>query len=265
MRWWCAATNAAWTWEWKPYIGVWVLVAVAVLLYRRAVGRAGADAPGPDARRWYYLALASLWLATDWPLGALAGGYLVSAHTAQYILLSFVTAPLLVLGTRAFIRPSAVARAFANPLCGWALYTAILGLTHVPAISDALMATQWGSFLIDMAWIAGGWALWWPVLAPEGIGRMSPLGQIGYLFVQTIIPTVPSAILTFADYPKYKLYELAPRIGHFSAAQDQQLAGLSMKLVADPFIWVAMAIIFVRWYRAESKPDPLPGDPQPTS
>jgi len=255
MRWWCAATDVAWTWTWKPYLGVWVLLVVAVAMYQWAVRRAGDGAPDTPARRWFYTALAFFWLATDWPVGALAGGYLVSMHTAQYILLTFVVAPFLILGLRAFLRPSPLQRFFASPIFGFFAYSIILGLTHYPAISDALMATQWGSFVVDMSWLAGGWALWWPVLAPEGIRRMNPLGQIGYLFVQTIGPTVPSAFLTFADFPSYKLYELAPRVHGFTAAQDQQLAGLSMKLVADPFIWVAMGIIFFRWYREESKPD----------
>ncbi len=259
MRWWCAATNAPWSWTWKPYIGVWILLAAATALYLRAVRRAGASGPDAAAQRWFFAGLVCFWLASDWPVGALGGGYLVSMHTAQYIILSFIVTPLVMLGVRAFIRPSALQTLLANPLIGFVGYTVLLGVTHFPTLSDALMASQAGSFLVDMAWIAGGWFLWWPVLAPAGIRRMNPLGQIGYLFVQTIAPTVPAAFLTFADYPAYRLYELAPRVHpYMTAAQDQQLAGLTMKLVADPFIWLAMGIIFFRWYKEESKPDEVP-------
>lgn len=259
MRWWCAATNEPWSWTWKPYIGVWIIVGLVLTLYLRAVRGAGAAAPDAKARRWFYGGLFSFWLALDWPVGALAGGYLVAMHTAQYIILTCVTAPLLLLGLRAFVRPSGATRFLANPLIGFVGYTVLMGATHLPQLSDALMASQLGSFVVDMAWLAGGGFLWWPVLAPEGIQRMNPLGQIGYLFVQTIAPTVPAAFLTFADFPQYRLYELAPRVHpYFTAAQDQQLAGLTMKLIADPFLWLAMGIIFFRWYREESKADEVP-------
>lgn len=259
MRWWCAATTAAWDWTWRPYAGVWILVALAFWLYRRGAARATAPVRPAD-RRYFYLGLFFFWLATDWPIAALGGGYWIAAHTAQYILLTMCAAPFLVLGLRPLLaRPTAARRALANPLVATLVYVVTLGVTHFPAVSDALMATQWGSFLIDMAWLAGGFALWWPVMAPDGIRRMGPLGQLGYLFVSTIFPTVPSAFLVFADYPLYRVFELAPRVYGWSAGQDQQLAGLSMKLIADPFVWVAMGVIFFRWYREESKDDGMTG------
>ena len=101
----------------------------------------------------------------------------------------------------------------------------------------------------------GGGFLWWAVLAPRHIGWMNPLAEIGYLFVSTIFPTVPAAFLTFADYPVYRLFELAPRVYDIPASSDQQFAGLTMKLVADPFVWLAMGIIFFRWFKEENRPD----------
>jgi putative membrane protein len=194
-------------------------------------------------------------------LGALGAGYLISAHTIQYLLLSFVVTPLLLLSVPAYTwrrlagspRIGRLLRAAASPLIGLAVYNAIVVLTHVPAISDPLMAQQLGNMAIDLAWFAGGLALWWPIVAPEGVGRLAPPVKMGYLFACTIIPTAPAAFMTFADYPLFSVFELAPRVGGIEAIKDQQTAGIIMKLAADPFIWTAMAVIFFRWSSAADR------------
>ena len=66
MRWWCAATTAPWDWTWRPYLGVWVLLVAAAVVYRR--GRP-ADGRGEPAARWFWAGLFFFWLATDWPIG----------------------------------------------------------------------------------------------------------------------------------------------------------------------------------------------------
>ena len=68
-------------------------------------------------------------------------------------------------------------------------------------------------------------------------------------------PTAPAAFLTFAEYPAYRLYELAPRVGEIAARSDQQLAGLLMKAIADPIMWLGMGILFFRWSARERAED----------
>ena len=51
------------------------------------------------------------------------------------------------------------------------------------------------------------------------------------------------------------LYELAPRVAGMSALADQRTAGLVMKAVGDPILWLAMSVIFFRWARAEQEAD----------
>jgi cytochrome c oxidase assembly factor CtaG len=202
--------------------------------------------------------LATIWLALDWPLGALAG-YLTSAHTGQLILLSLVAAPLLLLGLAprlATLADRRWIRIAAHPLTAFAGYNLILMVTHIPAVIDGLMPFQWGSFLIDLAWLVMGGFLWWPVIAPAPIRRLTPPLQMLYLFIQTIPAIFPAAFLTFADYPLYRLYELAPRVTPtLTPWYDHQLAGLLMKVVGDPLVWVGIAIIFFRWANAERRAD----------
>jgi cytochrome c oxidase assembly factor CtaG len=256
MRWWCAATTAQWDWTWRPYPGVWLAILLLAALYVRSYRRARHVGPiSPGRPIAFGSGLLVLWLVLDWPVGALGGGYLLSVHTAQYVALSLIVMPLLVAGVPPALYPAdgfagAILKRLAHPVLGLMLYSVIMAVTHVPAVTDRLMATQPGSFVIDLLWLAGAFALWWPVQAPQGMGRLSPAVRIGYLFLATIPPTIPAAFMVFADYPLYSLYELAPRAG-LPAGTDQQAAGLIMKVGADPILWLAMAIVFFRWQRAE--------------
>jgi putative membrane protein len=282
MTWWCSATGKAWTWTWQAYPGVWLFVALlaagyVVLRQRAAAGPAGR----PDGRVaefpsvwWGVLGLAAIWLALDWPVGALGAGYLASVHTLSYILLSLVAPPLLLRGIPAqSVRVlldrlgwRVMLRFLARPPVALCLYTVVLLVTHVPSVVDSAMQSQLGAFAIDLAWLLAGLVMWWPVLAPQPeVLRLSRPLKMLYLFVGTLPTIVPSAFLTFADYPLYAVYELAPRVvPTFTAQQDQQVAGLTMKIVGDLPVWLAFGIIFFRWAAEEQRRAPPPIHPSVT-
>jgi putative membrane protein len=239
---------------------VWLFVGLIALGYWRWRSRTERRAPGawPASRvAAFALGLALVWAALDWPIGALGGGYLASMHTVQWLLLAQVAPPFLLMG----VPPAAWDRlhgtralhALAGVLPGLLIFNAVMLVTHVPAVTDGLMRTQLGAFLIDALWLASGLALWWPVVAPAPFGRISEPAKMGYLFAATILPTAPAAFLTFASYPVYSLYELAPRVGGISARGDQQMAGLLMKAIADPIMWLSMGVLFYRWSAAERR------------
>lgn len=271
MTWWCAARDVAWSWTWQAYPGVWIFVlglgAGFFLLVHRLAPRhlPAGQAPLPAGRAaWFTLGLVVLWLATDWPVGALGAGYLLTVHTAQWILYTLVVPPFLLLGVPDWLpqAPAAeshlgrVLRLLARPVVALVITDAILLATHLPPVVDGFRRTQFGSFAVDVAWLIGGLVMWWPVLAPNpAISRVSYPWKIGYLFLSTLVPIVPAAFLTYADFPVYSLYELAPRVNGIPAITDQQAAGLIMKAVADPIIWLAMAIVFFRWQRVEEAAD----------
>jgi putative membrane protein len=245
---------------------VWLVVALLAIGYwqwRRRSFAAGDAWPGRHVG-FFATGLLLVWVALDWPVGALGGGYLASLHTVQWLLLAQIAPPFLLLG----LAPGALERLettsprratllhrLAGALPGIAAFNVVLLATHVPAIVDALMATQLGSFVVDAAWLLSGLALWWPVVAPAPYGRLSDPAKMGYLFLSTLLPTAPAAFLTFADYPLYKLYELAPRVGEIAARSDQQMAGLLMKAIADPIMWLSMGILFFRWSARERAQD----------
>lgn len=271
MTWWCAARDVAWTWTWQAYPGVWLFVlgiGAGYFLVTRRLAPRHAPPGEPPLRRaevaWFVSGLVVLWVATDWPIGALGAGYLLTVHTAQWILYTLVVPPLLLLGIPAWLpmaaapgsRAGRLLRLLARPVVALLITDAILMASHLPPVVDGFRRSQFGSFTVDLAWLFGGLVMWWPVLAPNpAISRVSYPWKIGYLFLSTLVPIVPAAFLTYADYPIYALYELAPRVNGIAAITDQQAAGLIMKAVADPIIWLAMAIVFFRWQRVEEAAD----------
>lgn len=257
MTWWCAATDLPWSWTWRAYPGVWlfvVLLAFGVARAMRTNFRRESGLEPAASRRLRTAAafggVAATWAALDWPIGALGGGYLLAAHTVQYVLLTFFAAPLLLVALERVPGGRALPRL--HPLACLLAYNLVVGITHVPAFTDALMRSQGGAAFVDLLWLAGGLVLWWPALHPDPARRLSPPLRMGYLFASTLFPTLPAALLIFADYPYYGVYELAPRALGLSALQDQQLAGLVMKVIGDPIVWISTAFVFFRW-QAESE------------
>jgi putative membrane protein len=58
-----------------------------------------------------------------------------------------------------------------------------------------------------------------------------------YLFLMSVIPTVPAAWLTFAEGVVYKHYDIPVRVWGLSVTTDQQLAGAIMKTGGSIFLF----------------------------
>jgi putative membrane protein len=229
-----------------------------VLLARRGTSGVG--------RGWAIAGFLTLWLALDWPVGALGGGYLSSVHMFQYLLIALLVPAFLLLGVPdsawsrlADSRMRPALRLLTHPLITLGLFQVVLIWTHLPATVDGLMASQWGSFLIDMLWLLGGLLFWWPVISPvpDRPWFGEPL-KMGYLFLATVLNTMPYAFLTFGDTPYYGIYELAPPVGRLTAGEDQQIAGLLMKVGGGVILWTAITTIWFRWYSREEAACPAP-------
>lgn len=260
MQWWCSARPTAWDWSWQAYPGVWLFVALLGAVYLFGVRRAAGGTVPPRRRNAFLAGLLLLWIALDWPIGALGAGHLASIHMVQYLLIALLAPPLLLLGVpdRAWTRLGAsragpLLRLATHPLLTLAMFGVVVYWTHLPGVVDALMATQLGSFVLDVAWLLGGLLFWWPVVAPVPERPRFPHGlKMGYLFLATVINTLPYGFLTFAELPFYGIYELAPPVAGISTREDQQIAGLLMKMGGGLILWTAITILFFRWFQRES-------------
>ena len=262
MNWWCAAQDTAWSWTWQPYLGVWLMIAVLIgarlLVVKYWTPETGESESGRTAV--YLLGVLVLWIAADWPIGPLGAGYMLSVHTAQYILFAFVAPPLLIAGTpqwllRRMIQPRwafKIAWTLSRPLVAFLFFNVVLLATHMPSVVDGLTTSQLGSFAVDMSWLIAGLVFWWPILGP--LPELEPMpypGRIVYLIANVFIPTVPAAFLTYARYPIYALYELAPPMSGLSAVEDQQIAGMIMKIVGGFIVFGVASVLFFKWAGSE--------------
>ncbi|HEX3622202.1 MAG TPA: cytochrome c oxidase assembly protein [Acidimicrobiales bacterium] len=255
---------------WHAHYDVWALVAGIAFLYGSAVRREKARRPLEAVvsrfQLWcFYGGLGVMWLASDWPIHDLAEGYLYSAHMVQHLLFTLVVALLFLAGTPAWMarnvlgsgrRLSAV-RAMSRPVTGLIQFNVILVASHWPVIVDLTLRHHPFHFVAHAILLTSALFMWMPIASPlPEIPRLKPPTQMLYLFMQTIVPTVPASFLTFNSRPLYKIYTTFPRLWHISALSDQQFAGLIMKILGGLYLWAAIAVVFFRWYADEERNGP---------
>ena len=291
MNWWCASSRAAWSWTWTPYLGALAVVAavIAVAVWWVVRGRhddpllaaqAGlAEAAAAHGREVHtevagsgtgrsvalVFGVIGLWAVLDWPLAALGAGYLATAQMARQIIMVMVVAPLLLfacppaLAVRAvgWGRRLTVLRWTARPRFAVPVAAVTLIVVNAPAVVDPLLAQPFSSFLLDLLWTMAGFVLWMPVQCPHpGVRRLTGPAALGYLIAQSIVPVLPGFFMTWADFPIYSTYELAPRVADgFDAVTDQQTAAAVLQVGGMVLLWVQIAYRFLTWGFAQVEAD----------
>jgi putative membrane protein len=257
-----AAARGTDFWRWQPHPEVWLLVGGVVVLAiyaLRVVGpkvvRAGTPVISRSQLAWLGLGVALLWFASDWPMHDIAEEYLFSVHMTQHMLLTFAVAPVFLLATpewlaRLVLGQGRVKRAFytiARPVPAAVAFSGLQLLTHWPGVVNTSVENALIHYVVHAALVSSALLLWIPVCGPLPELRISYPAQMLYLFVVSIVPTVPAAWLTFAEGSVYSAYDIPQRLGGISVTTDQQVAGLIMKLVAGGFLWLIITIRFFQW------------------
>jgi putative membrane protein len=257
-----AAARGTDFWRWQPHPEVWLLVGGVILLAMyalRVVGPKVVPAGTPVISRsqlaWLALGVVLLWFASDWPVHDIAEEYLFSVHMTQHMLLTFAVPPVFLLATpewlaRLVLGHGRVKRAFyrlARPVPAAVAFNALQLLTHWPGVVNTSVENALVHYVVHAALVSTAFLLWIPVCGPLPELRISYPAQMLYLFVTSIVPTVPAAWLTFAEGSVYSAYDIPQRLGDISVTTDQQAAGLIMKLVGGGFLWLIITIRFFQW------------------
>lgn len=212
----------------------------------------------------FVVGVAALWLASGSPLHDLAEEYLYSAHMVQHLLQAFVIPPLLLLGIprwmgEMILRPVWLRRAvqgLSKPLIAGLLFNAVFAFIHWPAVVDTMVTSEFWHASSHILLIAASLGMWMVIVSPvpEIVPRLSPVAQMAFLFLMTLLPTIPSSFLTFGETPLYTIYETFPRVWEgFSALDDMRVAGLIMKTGGGFYLWGIIAVMFFRWAGDEER------------
>jgi putative membrane protein len=145
--------------------------------------------------------------------------------------------------------------ALTHPVVAVIIFDVVVVATHAPPVVDSLMASQAGSFLLDMTWLFAGIVFWWPLIGgPFGRPPLRTPLNIAYIFASSLSHTGVSMYLLLARFPVYSTYELAPPISGITKLTDQDLAGGLMLLGGAAIVLGAISVVFFRW-QAEMERD----------
>lgn len=266
---------------WHPE--VWLLVAFLTSAYVYMVRVIGPKAVGPgrkpvETRQWvaFVGAMVLLWVASDWPMHDVAEGYLYSAHMLQHMIISYFVPPLALLATPTWLmrvligkgRLYDTVRWFAKPVVAAVLFNASVMIIHIPGLVNASVNNPLLHYLLHVMIVMTSLLMWMPVLGPLPELRMGPLAASIYLFLQSVVPTIPAGWLVFAEGVVYAPYgEQTVRLWGIDVTTDQQLAGAVMKVAGGLYLWSFVVYFFFRKFAAgyRNEHDYRPSSRMPTS
>jgi len=253
------AVNLSWSVFTVHWSTVWGLLALWGLYQWRAVVHRRRDPrQRPSARQQasFAFGLIVMFLVLNGPLHDISDYYLFTGHMVQHLALTFVTPPLLILGTPGWmLRPAlrvsavaAVARLITGPRAAFVIFNVILAAWHLPPLYNSAMFYHEVHILQHLMFLVGAVIMWWPLLSPlPELPRLSYPGQMLYSFLMTLPMTVISIFIVYANHVLYPAYASAPRLWGFSPLEDQRLGGLIMWIPGGLFFYLLTSLIFIKW------------------
>lgn len=249
--------------RWQPHLEVWLLVAgvVALGVYAvRVIGPKVVPEGEPVVSRRQVVAfvgaVAVLWIASDWPIHDISEQRLYSVHMLQHLLFTLVMAPLFLIAcpewlARLVVRTDGPVypwiRRIARPVPALVVYVGLVLVTHWSVFVNTSVENGAFHYAAHVVVVGVALLMWMPVCSPWPEMRIAVPGQMIYLFVVSIIPTIPGAWLTLAHGVVYGAYDQPVRLWGITAIEDQQYAGLLMKLAGGIYLWAIITFLFFSW------------------
>ena len=239
-------------WAFQAHPEVWLLVGSLIGLYVyavRVIGPTVVPAGQPVVTRrqigYFVAAIAMLEVGSDWPLHDVAEKYLYSAHMLQHMMLSYFMPPLVLLAMPEWFmrllfdnpKAYAVLKFLTKPVIAGLAFNLTVMTTHIPGLVNRSAENTPLHYLLHVLLVSTALLMWMPVVGPFKELHLSYGARMIYLFLQSVVPTVPAGWLTFADGVVYKHYNIPERVWGLSATHDQQIAGAIMKIGGGFFLW----------------------------
>lgn len=258
-------------WRFQLHLEVWLLVAFLVAAYVYTVRVLGPRAVGPGGivvtgrqKLAFVAGIGVLWIGSDWPMHDIAEEYLYSVHMFQHMALTYFMPPLVVLATPEWFvrilvgdgRGYRVLKFMTHPVRAAFFFNVAVMVSHVPGVVNASVSNGTLHYGVHVFLVLSAVLMWLPVCGPFPEFQISPMGKMIYLFMNSVVATVPAGWLTFAEGVVYKHYDIPWRVWGLSVTDDQQIAGAIMKIGGAAFLWSIIIVMFVnrfvKSFRAEN-------------
>jgi putative membrane protein len=212
----------------------------------------------------FWAAVALMTLMAIWPMHDIAEQRLYSAHMFQHLVLTLVVPPLfwlscpqwlarLLVGSDGWLWK--VVRRVGRPVAAWAIFNSFNLLSHWAPFVNTAVTNGPFHFSVHVLFVLTALIMWIPVCGPWPELRLSLPGQMVYLFLQSVVPTLPAAWLANSETVVYSSYDQPIRMWSISALDDQIASGLVMKLVEVAYLWAIIIMLFFRWASRHQEAD----------
>ena len=261
-------------WRYQLHLEVWLLTAFLIGSYIyvvRVLGPRAVPAGEPIVTRrqltCFIAGILIMFLSTDWPMHDIAEEYLYSVHMSQHMALTYFMPPLVVLATPEWFvrtlvgngRAYRALRFFTFPVRAGLLFNLGVVISHIPGVVNASVSNGPLHYFVHVLLVVTSILMWMPVCGPLKELQMAPMPKMIYLFLNSVVATIPAGWLTFAEGVVYKHYNIPTRVWGVSVSNDQQIAGAIMKLGGSIFLWTIIVAMFVKHFvktfRDENKDD----------
>ncbi len=256
-----ATIGVADPWKFQPHPEVWALVVFLIGAYIymiRVIGPravpAGQLAVSHRQVASFVGAIALLWFGADWPVHDIGENYLYSVHMFQHMIFSYFVPPLALMATpewmwRALVgtgRFYRVASKLAKPIVAGVIFNVVVMVTHVPGVVNAATTNGPLHYTLHLLVMLTAMLMWVPVVGPFKEWQIGAGAKSIYLFLMSVVPTVPAAWLTFAEGTVYSHYRQPVRVWGLTVTNDQQLAGAIMKIFGGLYLWSIVIFLFFK-------------------
>ena len=261
-------------WRYQLHLEVWLLIVFLVSSYIyvvRVLGPRAVTMGEPIVTRRQLVCFISgiliMFLSTDWPMHDIAEEYLYSVHMFQHMSLTYFMPPLVVLATPEWFvrvlvgngRAYRALRFLTFPVRAGLLFNLGIVISHIPGVVNASVSNGPLHYFVHVLLVLTSILMWMPVCGPLKEFQMAPMPKMIYLFLNSVVATIPAGWLTFAEGVVYKHYNIPTRVWGVSVSNDQQIAGAIMKLGGSIFLWTIIVAMFfkhfVKTFRDENKDD----------
>ena len=261
-------------WPLEGWVSVPLLLAALCYATGASRLRGRNSAPTRAARSSFYAGLATVFIALQTPLDAIAE-HLFAVHQVQHLLMRglapmllmlAVPAPALIAGLPDTVRRHVLAPLLRSagvrglfgflgrPLVATLLYVASLYAWQVPAWHDAALLDGQLHDLMHVTMFASGMFFFWSVFDPQPAPWGAPFSRRIPMLGAAIFANIPiGALTTLKRSMWYPAYDQLGRAWHMAPMTDELLGGLVMWIAASMMGLFALLIVLRRWGRAEQR------------